>query len=173
MPDVDVEVSAEPEQMPPPVEVERLLAAASAGLGPGEAAMLASASARMYSWARAIPGAATASIHSDGELLGFGYGYSWHWDAMTDAWSLRLADQLGSSAAELDGSFSVVLLVVAPAARRLRLGSRLLTALREQADEPVAWLQTAAASATRALCESAGWQPLDPAADPMILLRRR
>ena len=54
------EVTADPEQMPSPIEVERLLAAASSRLGRSEAATLAQASARMYSWARAIPGAVTA-----------------------------------------------------------------------------------------------------------------
>ena len=60
---MDVEVTTEPEQMPPPADVEALLAAASVRLGPSDAAELAQASARMYSWARAIPGAATVSAH--------------------------------------------------------------------------------------------------------------
>jgi GNAT superfamily N-acetyltransferase len=168
---MDVEVTAEPEQMPAPSEVEALLAAASARLGPSDAAALAQASARMYSWARAIPGAATASVHDDDRLVGFGYGYSWDWTSMSDAWSVRLADRLGAAAAALNNSFSVVLLVVAPDARRQHLGARLLMALDQQADEPVTWLQTAADSPTRALCESAGWLVLDDRADPVIMLR--
>lgn len=167
--DEDVQVTDEPEQMPAPVQVERLLAAASRPLGPGDAAMLAQASARLYSWARAIPGAATASAHRGDELVGFGYGYSWDWTTMTDTWSLRLRDQLGASAAALDDSFSVVLLVVAPAHRRTGLGGRLLTALSVQADEPVSWLQTAPGSAVHGLCSALGWRALDPEAEPLIL----
>jgi GNAT superfamily N-acetyltransferase len=167
---VDVDVTTEPEQMPAPAEVEALLAAASSRLGPSDAAALAQASARMYSWARAIPGAATASVHDGDRLVGFGYGYSWDWASMTDAWSVRLADQLGESAVALADSFSIVLLVVAPDTRRQHLGARLLDALDQQADEPVTWLQTAADSPTRALCEAAGWHVLDDRADPVIML---
>jgi hypothetical protein len=159
--------------MPTPSEVEALLAAASMRLGPSDAAALAQASARMYSWARAIPGAATATVHDAGRLIGFGYGYSWDWSAMTDAWSVRLADQLGQSAVALADSFSIVLLVVTPDARRQHLGAQLLDALDQQADEPVTWLQTAADSPTRALCEAAGWNVLDDRADPVIMLRSR
>jgi GNAT superfamily N-acetyltransferase len=167
---LSIEVTAEPEQMPAPADVETLLALASSRLGPSDAASLAQASARMYSWARSIPGAATAAAHDGATLVGFGYGYSWDWSAMTDAWSLRLADQLGPAAAALDHSFSIVLLVVAPAARRRQLGARLLAALHQQADEPVTWLQTAADSPTRALCAAAGWRALDEHADPVIML---
>lgn len=167
---VDVEVTAEPEQMPAPAEVESLLAAASARLGPSDAAALAQASARMYSWARAIPGAATASVHHDATLVGFGYGYSWDWTSMIDAWSLRLADQLGPAGDVLGHSFSIVLLVVAPHVRRQQLGARLLTALDQQAEEPVTWLQTAADSPTRALCAAAGWHALDDSTDPVIMM---
>lgn len=168
-----IDVTTDPEQMPAPSEVETLLAAASAPLGASDAATLAQASARMYSWARAIPGAATASAHDGDTLVAFGYGYSWDWAAMNDAWSKRLIDRLGPDAARLADSFSVVLLVVAPAARRGHLGSRLLAALVEQAEEPVTWLQTAADSPTRALCASAGWSALDAAADPVIMLAHR
>jgi GNAT superfamily N-acetyltransferase len=167
---VDVEVTTEPEQMPAPLEVEALLALASRKLGPSDAAALAQASARMYSWARAIPGAATASAHDDGTLVGFGYGYSWDWTSTTDAWSLRLADQLGPAADALAHSFSIVLLVVAPHVRRQQLGARLLTALDQQAEEPVTWLQTATDSPTRALCEAVGWHALDDGADPVIMI---
>jgi ribosomal protein S18 acetylase RimI-like enzyme len=170
---MDVEVTTDPEQMPPPAEVEVLLAAASAQLGPSDAAALAQASARMYSWARAIPGAATASVHDDGELVGFGYGYSWDWTTMTDAWSSQLQDSLGDAAALIDDSFSIVLLVVHPRCRRRHLGARLLNALQAQADEPITWLPTAADSPTRALCATVGWQPLDPAADPVLMVYRR
>jgi ribosomal protein S18 acetylase RimI-like enzyme len=170
---MDVEVTTDSEQMPPPAEVETLLAAASAQLGPSDAAALAQASARMYSWARAIPGAATASVHDDGEVVGFGYGYSWDWTTMTDAWSLRLHDQLGETAALIDDSFSIVLLVVHPRCRRRQLGARLLNALQAQADEPITWLQSAADSPTHALCAASGWQALDPAADPVLMVYRR
>ena len=172
-PQMDVEVTTEPEQMPPPAEVEALLAAASVRLGPSDAAELAQASARMYSWARAIPGAATVSAHDQGRLVGFGYGYSWDWTAMTDAWSQRLHDRLADLAGEIDESFSIVLLVVHPEARRHHLGAALLGSLLAQADEPVTWLQTAADSPTRALCAWAGWQPLDEHADPVIMVHRR
>jgi hypothetical protein len=170
---VDVEVTTEPEQMPPPVEVEALLAAVTERLGASDAAALAQASARMYSWARVIAGAATASVHEDGRLIGFGYGYSWDWTSMTDPWSLRLRDGLGANAEELDGSFSIVLLVVHPHSRCEHLGARVLSALQAQADEPITWLQTAADSPTRALCAASGWQPLDPAADPVVMVYRR
>ncbi|MGH8862919.1 MAG: hypothetical protein ACRDVG_17065 [Jatrophihabitantaceae bacterium] len=170
---MDVEVTTEPEQMPAPAEVEALLAAASSRLGPSDAATLAQASARMYSWARAIPGAATASAHDRGALVGFGYGYSWDWTSMTDAWSLRLRDQLGPRADALDESFSIVLLVVAPEVRRHGVGAGLLTGLAGQADEALTWLQAAAGSPTHALCATLGWRPLDGSADPLILLGRR
>jgi GNAT superfamily N-acetyltransferase len=170
---VDVEVTTEPEQMPPPAEVEALLAAATEPLGPSEAAALAQASARMYSWARAVPGAATASVHEKGDLLGFGYGYSWDWESMTDPWSVQLRDGLEARADELDDSFSIVLLVVHPRSRRHHLGARLLSALQAQADEPITWLQTAADSATRAMCAASGWQALDPGADPVVMVYRR
>jgi GNAT superfamily N-acetyltransferase len=159
--------------MPSPAEVEVLLAAASAQLGPSDAAALAQASARMYSWARAIPGAATASVHDAGALVGFGYGYSWDWTAMTDAWSRRLHDSLGEAASEIDDSFSIVLLVVHPHRRRHSLGARLLNALQAQADESVSWLQAAADSPMRALCEASGWRPLDATADPVVMVYRR
>jgi GNAT superfamily N-acetyltransferase len=167
---VPIELTDEPEQMPPPAEVEALLAAASSRLGADEAAILAQASARMYSWARSIPGALTAATHDHGELVGFGYGYSWDWTTMTDPWSLRLRDRLGRSASVLDESFSVVLLVVAPDHRRGGMGAQLLKGLAEQADEPCTWLQTGAASPMRRLCEAVGWQPLDAAADPVVML---
>ena len=170
---MDVEVTTDPEQMPPPAEVETLLAAASAPLGRSDASILAQASARMYSWARAIPGAATATVHDASELVGFGYGYSWDWTTMTDAWSRHLHDTLGALAASIDESFSVVLLVVHPRHRRHQLGARLLNALQAQADEPVTWLQTAADSPLRALCAAAGWQPLDDTADPVLMAYRR
>src|SRR5690348_10728059 len=128
---VHLEITDDPEQMPSPIDVEQLLAAASSRLGPSDAATLAQASARMYSWARAIPGAATASAREGAELVGFGYGYSWDWTSMTDAWSLRLRDRLAGSAGVLDDSFSVVLLVVAPDHRRSGLGARLLAGLAE------------------------------------------
>ncbi len=165
-----VEVTAEPEQMPPPADVERLLALASSRLGASDAAILAQASARMYSWARAIPGAATVSAHDANVLVGFGYGYSWDWTTMTDAWSLRLRDELGESAAVLDDSFSVVLLVVAPDHRRTGLGARLLSTLADQSDEHVTWLQVEARSALRSVCESLGWHALDADGDPLIML---
>jgi GNAT superfamily N-acetyltransferase len=168
-----VEITADPEQMPAPAQVERLLADASSRLGPSEAATLAQASARMYSWARAIPGAATASAQEGDELVGFGYGYSWDWTTMTDAWSLRLRDRLGGSAAALDESFSVVLLVVAPGHRGSGLGGELLAGLATQADEPLTWLQTGADAPLRALCDALGWRPLDPHADPVIMLGSR
>jgi GNAT superfamily N-acetyltransferase len=155
--------------MPPPAEVERLLARASGPLG-AEAATLARASARMYSWARAIPGAVTACAHDKNELAGFGYGYSWQWEAMTDAWALRLRDELGADAARLADTFAVVLLVVAPEQRRAGLGARLLAGLARHADERLAWLQADAGSPLHATCASLGWQPLDSDADPMILL---
>jgi GNAT superfamily N-acetyltransferase len=170
---MDVEVTAEPEQMPAPMAVEHLLAAAAGGLGPGEAAALAAASARMYSWARAIPGAATVAAHEAGELVGFGYGYSWDWASLTDAWSLRLRDDLGPLAAALDDSFSVVLVVVDPSARRHGLGATLLRHLAEQADEPATWLQTVTGSGTAQLCGALGWQALDDPVDPLIMLGRR
>src|SRR5690349_20200881 len=138
--------------MPSPIDVEQLLSAASSRLGASEAATLAQASARMYSWARAIPGAATASATDGAELVGFGYGYSWDWTAMTDPWSARLRDRLAAAAAVLDDSFSVVLLVVAPGHRRTGLGAQLLRGLAEQADETVTWLQTGANSELHALC---------------------
>lgn len=169
---MDVEVTTDPEQMPAPAEVESLLAAASAQLGHSDAAALAQASARMYSWARAIPGAATASVHDD-RLIGFGYGYSWDWATMTDAWSLRLHDELGESAERIDDSFSIVLLVVHPKHRRQHLGTRLLSALQAQADESVTWLQTAADAPLRTLCEAHGWRPVDENADPVLLVYRR
>ncbi len=166
---MDVETTAESEQMPSPAEVERLLAGASSRLGP-EAVTLAQASARMYSWARAIPGAMTVSAHDDNELVGFGYGYSWDWTSMTDAWSVRLRDDLATDAEALDDSFSVVLLVVAPGHRRGGLGARLLTTLADRSDEQLTWVQVGAESALHALCHSLGWRPLDCAADPVIML---
>lgn len=167
---MDIELTDESEQMPPPVEVEHLLAVASTGLGASDAATLARASARMYSWARAIPGAVTASAHHDGRLVGFGYGYSWQWDAMNDAWALRLRDELGSQHARLADTFAVVLLVVEPQQRRAGLGARLLGGLAEHADERLAWFQADAGSPLHATCVSLGWRPLDPAADPLLLL---
>ena len=167
-----VEVTDESEQMPPPGEVEQLLAAASSLLGPSDAATLAQASARMYSWARAIPGAATASARDGAQLVGFGYGYSWDWTSMTDAWSLRLRDRLGWSAAVLDDSFSIVLLVVAPDHRRSGLGARMLDGLAAQADEALTWLQTAAGSELHALCAACGWRALVPDVDPVVMLCR-
>jgi GNAT superfamily N-acetyltransferase len=166
---VDVELTDESEQMPPPAEVERLLARASGPLG-AEAATLARASARMYSWARAIPGAVTASAHDDGRLVGFGYGYSWQWEAMTDAWALRLRDELGPDAPRLADTFAVVLLVVDPEHRRTGLGTRLLAGLARHADERLAWLQADAGSPLHATCTSLGWRALDDDADPVILL---
>jgi GNAT superfamily N-acetyltransferase len=166
-----LEITDDPEQMPSPIDVEQLLAAASSRLGPSDAATLAQASARMYSWARAIPGAATASAHAGGELVGFGYGYSWDWTAMTDAWSLRLRDRLGGSAGVLDDSFSVVLLVIAPDHRRGGLGGQLLSGLAKQADEALTWLQTGAGSELHALCGALGWRALVPDADPVVMLR--
>jgi GNAT superfamily N-acetyltransferase len=168
-----VEITADPEQMPAPAQVEQLLADASSRLGPSEAATLAQASARMYSWARAIPGAATASAAEGDNLVGFGYGYSWDWTSMNDAWSVRLRDRLGTSAPALDESFSVVLLVVAPGHRGSGLGAELLTGLATQADEPLTWLQTGADAPLRALCDALGWRPLDPRADPVIMLGTR
>ena len=165
-------VTDDPEQMPSPIDVERLLSAASRRLGASEAATLAQASARMYSWARAIPGAATASAHDGAALVGFGYGYSWDWTAMVDAWSLRLRDRLGGSADLLDASFSVVLLVIAPDHRRSGLGGRLLSGLAGQADEALTWLQTGADSDLHALCAALGWQPLVPDVDPLVMLRK-
>jgi GNAT superfamily N-acetyltransferase len=164
-----IDVTHEPEQMPAPAEVERLLAVASSRLGPGEAAMLARASARMYSWARSIPGAATVSAHDGGELVGFGYGYSWNWAAMTDAWSVRLRDELGASAAIIDDSFAVVLLVVAPQHRRGGLGGALLSSLSSQADEALTWLQTDADSPLRALCAALDWRVLEVASDLIMI----
>lgn len=167
---MDIELTDDPELMPAPADVEQLLAAASSRLGRSEAATLAQASARMYSWARSIPGAATACAHGDGELVGFGYGYSWDWTSMTDAWSRRLHDTLAADAGRLEDSFAIVLLVVAPSARRGGLGARLLAGLAEHADEHVAWLQTGTDSALRSLCDSLGWHPLDADADPVIML---
>lgn len=167
---MDVELTDEPEQMPPPADVERLLADAATGLGRSDAAALARASARMYSWARAIPGAVTVSARNDGRLVGFGYGYTWQWEAMTDAWALRLCDELGPTAGRLGDTFAVVLLVVAPEQRRVGLGARLLAGLARHADERMAWLQADAGSPLHATCTSLGWQPLDPDADPLILL---
>jgi GNAT superfamily N-acetyltransferase len=167
---VNIEATAEPEQMPPPADVERLLAFASSRLGASDAATLAQASARMYSWARAIPGAVTVSCRDRSDLVGFGYGYSWDWTTMTDAWSLRLRDELGESAPVLDDSFSVVLLVVAPDHRRSGLGARLLSTLADQSDEHLTWLQVEARSALRGVCESLGWHALDADADPLIML---
>ena len=89
---------------------------------------------------------------------------------MTDAWSLRLRDQLGESAAVLDDSFSVVLLVVAPDHRRSGLGARLLSTLADQSDEHLTWLQIEADRRCAALCESLGWHALDADADPLIML---
>lgn len=169
---MQLELTAESEQMPPPADVERLLARASEPLGAGEAAMLARTSARMYSWARAIPGSVTACAHRDGELDGFGYGYSWRWDTMADVWALRLRDELGARARRLDDTFAVVLLVVAPPQRRAGLGGALLTALARHADERVAWLQTGATSPLRAVSGSLGWRPLDAGADPVVMLSR-
>jgi GNAT superfamily N-acetyltransferase len=169
---VHLEITDDPEQMPSPIDVEQLLAAASSRLGPSDAATLAQASARMYSWARAIPGAATASARDGGELVGFGYGYSWDWTSMTDAWSLRLRDRLAGSAGVLDDSFSVVLLVVAPDHRRSGLGARLLAGLAEQADEALTWLQTGADSELHALCAALGWGTLVPDTDPVVMLCR-
>lgn len=169
---MNVELTDEPEQMPPPAEAEQLLAAASTGLGANDAATLARASARMYSWARAIPGAVTAGAHHRDRLVGFGYGYSWHWDTMTDAWALRLRDELGTQAARLADTFAVVLLVVAPEHRRAGLGARLLDGLATHTDERLAWVQADAGSPLHAMCLSLGWQPLDADADPVILLSR-
>jgi GNAT superfamily N-acetyltransferase len=166
---VDIDVTDESEQMPPPGEVERLLAAASIALGASDASSLARVSARMYSWARAIPGAVTACAH-EGGLVGFGYGYTWRWDAMSDAWALRLRDQLGVASMQLDNTFAVVLLVVAPHQRRAGLGARLLTGLADRADERRAWLQADAGSPLHATCMSLGWHALDPVADPVIML---
>lgn len=163
-------VTVDPEQMPSPIDVEQLLLAASRRLGASDAATLAQASARMYSWARAIPGAATASATDGPELVGFGYGYSWDWTSMTDPWSTRLRDRLAGAAAALDDSFSVVLLVVAPDHRRTGLGAALLRDLAAQADEAVTWLQTGAGSDLHALCRALGWQPLVPADDPVVLV---
>ena len=165
-----LEITDDPEQMPSPIEVEQLLSAASSRLGPSDAAALAQASARMYSWARSIPGAATASAHDEVGLVGFGYGYSWDWTSMTDAWSLRLRDRLGASASALDDSFSIVLLVVAPGHRRSGLGGRLLAGLAAQADETPTWLQTGAASDLRALCAALGWRTLVAGTDPVVML---
>jgi len=167
---VNIEVTDESEQMPPPGEVERLLAAASTRLGASDAATLARASARMYSWARAIPGAVTACAHEADGLVGFGYGYTWRWDAMSDAWALRLRDHLGAASGQLDNTFAVVLLVVAPHQRRAGLGARLLTGLADHADEGRAWLQADAGSPLHATCMSLGWHALDPVADPVIML---
>ena len=167
------EVTADPEQMPSPIEVELLLAEASSRLGRSEAATLAQASARMYSWARAIPGAVTAAAHDGDELVGFGYGYSWDWTSMTDAWSVRLHDRLAGSATALDDSFSIVLLVVAPRHRRIGLGAQLLSDLAGQADETVTWLQTGADSELHALCHALGWRPLIPDDDPLVLVAAR
>lgn len=168
-----IEATGEPEQMPPPSAVERLLAAAASRLGRSESATVAQASARMYSWARAIPGAATASAYDGAELAGFGYGYSWDWTSMTDAWSLRLRDRVGTHATVLDDSFSVVLFVVDPEHRRTGLGARLLSSLAAQADESVTWLQTGANSELHALCRALGWQPLVPGEDPAVLVATR
>jgi GNAT superfamily N-acetyltransferase len=165
-----VDVTDESEQMPPPGEVERLLAAASTRLGASDAATLARASARMYSWARAIPGAVTASAHEADVLVGFGYGYTWQWDAMGDAWALRLRDQLGAAAAHLDHTFAVVLLVVAPDHRRGGLGARLLAGMADHADEGRAWLQTDPGSPLHATCLSLGWHGLPDVADSVIML---
>jgi len=165
-------VTDDPEQMPSPIDVERLLSAASRRLGASEAATLAQASARMYSWARAIPGAATASATDGSELVGFGYGYSWDWTSMTDPWSTRLRDRLAGAAGALDNSFSVVLLVVAPDHRRAGLGAALLRGLAAQADETVTWLQAGADSDLNTLCRALGWEPLIPDDDPVVLVAR-
>jgi GNAT superfamily N-acetyltransferase len=166
-------VTDDPEQMPSPIDVERLLCAASSRLGASEAATLAQASARMYAWARAIPGAAAASATDGPELVGFGYGYSWDWTSMTDPWSMRLHDRLAGAAAALDDSFSVVLLVVAPDHRRSGLGAQLLRDLAAQADETVTWLQTGSDSDLHALCSALGWQALVPGDDPVVLVAAR
>ena len=177
---MDLEVTTDPEQMPPPAAVARVYAAAAATAPLSSDPSMARAFAALYSWARALPGAASVTARDGAELVGFGYGYSWDWDSMTDPWSHELRERLGAAAAAMDESFSVVLLAVVPQAQRKGLGRKLLNALVDQADEDVAWLQAPVGdSPARRLYESAGWTELGPGPDSadgvpsVVLVHRR
>lgn len=177
---MDLEVTTDPEQMPPPDVVARVYASAVAATSLGSDPSVARAFAALYAWARALPGAASVTARDGEAIVGFGYGYSWDWDAMTDPWSRELRVRLGAAANEIDESFSVVLLAVAPEAQRKGLGRKLLNALVDQADENVAWLQAPSGdSPARRLYETSGWTELGPGPDSpdglpsIVFIRRR
>lgn len=177
---VDIEVTTDPEQMPPADEVARVYAAAAAAAPLSADPSVARAFGALYSWARALPGAASVSVHEGAELTGVGYGYSWDWALMTDVWSRDLRNRLGERADEIDHSFSVVLLAVVPGAQRHGLGRKVLNALVDQADEDLAWLQTPVGdSPARRLYQATGWTELGPGPDApdgrpsVVLIHRR
>lgn len=177
---VDIEVTTDPEQMPPADDVVRLYAAATAAAPLRTDPSVARAFGALYSWARTLPGAASAVVRDGAELTGVGYGYSWDWAVMTDVWSRSLNDRLGPRAPEIDHSFAVVLLAVVPAAQGRGLGRKLLNALVDQADEDVAWLQSPTDDTpARRLYLATGWTELGPGPDALdgrpsvVLVRHR
>lgn len=75
--------------------------------------------AQLYGYARQRPDTVCVSATAGSELVGVAYGCPWSWAAETDPWSSQLQQRLGpGAAAEIDGSFSVLLFAVHPSASR-------------------------------------------------------
>jgi GNAT superfamily N-acetyltransferase len=102
-----------------------------------------------------------AAARERGGLIGFAYGHRWLWKLQRDPWECQLFDRLGHRAAELEDSFAVYLLAVAPSRQRTGLGRRLLRSLVQLAGCQRAWLLTRDdATPAMALYVSGGWAPI-------------
>jgi ribosomal protein S18 acetylase RimI-like enzyme len=101
-----------------------------------------------------------AALLADWTMVGFAYGTT---DLPGQWWHERIAPILGphDTAKYLTRSFAVTELAVAPAARRLGLGRRLLDALLSSLEHTHATLSTQCDNLpARGLYESSGWRVL-------------
>lgn len=146
---------------PAPVEVERLYGAAFSSPPLCEGPEFGDHNARLYGSLRHRPDLIVATARERGDLIGFAYGHRWMWKVQRDPWECQLFARLGGRAGEIEDSFAVYLLAVAPNRQRTGLGRRLLHSLVQMAGCQRAWLLTRdEATPAMALYVSEGWAPI-------------